>query len=311
MVWGLAERLIAGPLKEQAAWPARALRIIVVYPYGGLSDDTARAMAKSLAPRIGVPVLVENRAGAGGSVGMDLLAKAVPDGHTLAFSAISPLTLNPNLNKLNYDIFQGIAPVAGVMYTPALVVGTPAFSGSRFDDLLRAARAKPGSIRWATSGSGTLGHRVLENVRMASHCDITHIPYKGGGQQLSDALAGHFEVLSTNVAAVPLQHIRGGRFKPLAVGAPARLRVLPEVPTLAELGFPQANLTSLFGIFAPGATPVEIVRRLNLEINAVLRQPEFQERLTSVSNIPAGGSAAEFAQQILTESRNSVFSTLP
>jgi tripartite-type tricarboxylate transporter receptor subunit TctC len=249
-------------------------------------------------------VLVENRAGAGGIVGMDLLAKAVPDGHTLAFSAISPLTLSPNLSKDNHDALRDIAPVVSVMYTPVLVVGTPAFSGAKFDDLINTARASPGRIRWATSGSGTLGHRVLEHVRITSHCDITHIPYKGGGQQLSDALAGHFEVLSTNVAAVPLQHIRSGRFKPLAVGAPARLRVLPEVPTLAELGFPQANMTSLFGIFAPGATPVEIVRRLNQEINAVLRQPDFQERLTSVSNIPAGGSAGEFAQQIIAESRS-------
>lgn len=300
----LAAPLVSGPLMAQALWPSRPLRIIVVYPHGGLSDDTARAMARQLAPRLGAPVLVENRAGAGGSVGMNVLAKAAPDGYTLAFSAISTLTLLPHLTKANYDGLRDITPVASVMHTPVLVVGTPAFSGSNFGELLAEARAKPGQVRWATSGLGTLGHLVLEQVRLASHADLTHIPYKGGGQQLTDALAGQFEVLSTNAAATQLQHVRSGRFKPLAVGSPVRLGVLPEVPTLAELGFPQANLASLFGIFAPGGTPVEIVSRLNLEINAVLRQPEFQERLTSVSNIPAGGSAAEFTRQIVAETRN-------
>jgi tripartite-type tricarboxylate transporter receptor subunit TctC len=301
---GLAWPLLDRPAEPRTVWPLHALRIIVVYPYGGLSDDTARAIAQQLAPRLGVPVLVENRAGAGGSVGMDLLAKAPPDGHTLAFSAISPLTLSPHLSQVSYDALRDIAPVVSVMYTPVLVVGTPAFFGTNFNDLLAAAKARPGHIRWGTSGSGTLGHRVLEQVRVASNADITHVPYKGGGQQLTDALAGHFEILSTNVAAAPLQHIRSGRFKALAVGAPFRLAVLPDVPTLAELGFPQANLTSLFGIFAPGATPIEIVHRLNSEINAILQQPQFQGRLSSVSNLPAGGSAEEFARQIVTESRN-------
>ncbi len=291
-------------LETQSAWPVRTLRIIVVYPSGGLSDGTARAIAARLSKRLGVPVLVENRAGAGGTIGMDLVAKAKPDGYTLAFSAISPLTLSPYLTKVNYEPMRDVAPVASVMYTPVLVAGTPAFPGTDFRDLLTAARAKAGGIRWATSGAGTLGHLVLEQVRLASHAAITHIPYKGGGQQLTDALAGHFEVLSTNVAAIPLEYSRNGKLKPLAVGAPVRLAVLPDVPTLAELGYPQANLTSLFGIFAPGRTPPRIVQRLNREIGAVIEQTEFQDRLRAVNNLPAGGSAAEFAQQIIAESRS-------
>jgi tripartite-type tricarboxylate transporter receptor subunit TctC len=300
MPWG------ASQLNAQTAWPARTLRIVVVYPSGGLSDVTARAIAHKMAARLGVSVLVENRAGAGGTIGMDFVAKAAPDGYTLAFSAISPLTLSPYLNKVNYDPQRDLAPVASVMYTPVLVVGTPAFSGKDFADLLAAARAKPGRIRWATSGSGTLGHLVLEHVRRASNTEITHIPYKGGGQQITDALAGHFEILSTNLAALPLQYIQSGRFKPLAVGSPIRLAVLPEVPTLAELGFQQANLTSIFGIFAPARTPPDIIERLNQEINAVIGQTEFQNRLRSVNNVPAGGSAAEFARQIIAEARNNV-----
>ncbi len=290
----------------QTAWPARAVRIVVVYPSGGLSDGTARAIAHKLAARLGVPVLVENRAGAGGTIGMDFVAKAAPDGYTLAFSAISPLTLSPYVSKVNYDPQHDLAPVASVMFTPVLVVGTPAFLGKAFADLLAEARSRPGRIRWATSGSGTLGHLVLEHVRRASNTEMTHIPYKGGGQQLTDALAGHFEILSTNLAALPLQYIHSGKFKPLAVGSPTRLAVLPNVPTLAELGFQQANLTSIFGLFAPGRTPPDIVERLNREINAIIGQAEFQDRLRSVNNLPAGGSAAEFARQIIAETSNNV-----
>ncbi len=286
----------------QQKWPLRAVRIIVVYPSGGLSDDTARAIADRLGARLQVPVLIENRAGGGGSVGIAVVAKAPPDGHTLAFSAISPLSLNPHLANVSYDPLRDIAPVVGVMQTPVVVVGTPAFRGASFQDLLAAARQAPGSMRWGSSGLATVGHMVMEHVRLAGRVDITHIPYKGGGQQLSDALAGHFEILSTNVAATQLQHIRSGKFKALAVGSPERLPVLPQVPTLAELGFAQANLTSQFGIFAPGGTPEWIVNRVNVEINAVLRTAEFRERVLASNNIPIGGTAAEFARLIQQDS---------
>lgn len=237
---------------------------------------------------------------------MGVLAKAAPDGHTLAFSAISPLSLNPHLTQVAYDALRDIAPVAGVMQTPVVVVGTPAFGGTSFQDLLAAARQAPGRVRWGSSGLATVGHMVLEHVRIAGRVDITHIPYKGGGQQLNDALAGHFEILSTNVAAAQLQHIRSGKFKALAVGSPERLPVLPQVPTLAELGFAQANLTSQFGVFAPGGTPDWIVGRLNAEINAVLRMADFRERILAANNIPTGGSAADFARVIQLDSERNL-----
>ena len=141
------------------------------------------------------------------------------------------------------------------MRTPVLVVGTPAFAGQRFEDLIAAARAAPGRLRWASSGHATTGHLVIEQVCAAAGVDIDHIPYAGGGEQLNDALAGHFEVLSSNVAARQLADVKEGRLRALAVGAPQRVAVLPEVPTLAELGYPAANLSPLFGVFAPGRTP--------------------------------------------------------
>jgi tripartite-type tricarboxylate transporter receptor subunit TctC len=156
-------------------------------------------------------------------------------------------------------------------------------------------------VRWATSGAATVGHRVLEQVSLASGARFVHIPYKGGAQQLNDALSGQFEVLSSNVGPLQLAHVKAGRLKALAVGAPARLAVLPQVPTLAELGFGQANLASVFGIFAPGNTPDAVVARLNAALNAALQAPQIRERLLEADNLPTGGSAAAFAAQIESE----------
>jgi tripartite-type tricarboxylate transporter receptor subunit TctC len=286
-----------------AAWPNRPVRLIVVYPPGGVSDGMARVLAEPLSQSLGVPVLIENRAGAGGSIGMDALARAVPDGCTLAFSAISPITLHPLIARVPYDPLRAFAPVASVMRTPVLVVGTPAFAGHGFGDLIALARSQPGAVRWATSGVATIGHMVLAQVRMQSRTDITHIPYQGGGPQLNDALSGQFEVLSTNVAAQQLQYIEGGRFQALAVGAPARVEALPAVPTLAELGFEKANRDSLFGIFAPARTPAAVVQRLNAEINRVLRSDTVRARLRGAYNLPAGGSIEDFAREITIDRR--------
>jgi tripartite-type tricarboxylate transporter receptor subunit TctC len=287
---------------QQPGWPTRPIRLLVAYPPGGVSDTIARALADKLALQLGAAVVVENRAGAGGGIAIETLARSAPDGYTLCFSAASPLVLSPHLGKVNYDPLRDIAPVISVMSTPVLVVGTPALQATHFAAMLAIAKTRPAALRWASSGSGTVGHMVLEQVRAESGVDITHIPYKGGGQQLNDALAGQFELLSTNVGAVQLQHIRAGKLVPLAVGAASRLAVLPEVPTLAELGFPRANLASLFGIFAPGKTPTAIVSRLNIELNKALLHPDIHERLLAVNNLPTGGSAEAFAKVLASQS---------
>ncbi|MDI1273488.1 tripartite tricarboxylate transporter substrate binding protein [Polaromonas sp.] len=288
----------------QAVWPARPIRIVVAYPPGGLSDNIARALGDKLAAQLGTPVLVENRAGAGGSIGMDVVAKAAPDGYTIGFSSISPLALNPHLGKLPYDPARDIAPVASVMYSPVVLLATSAFAGKNFKDMLAAAKASPGSIRWSTSGLATVGHIVLEQVQQGAKAGFTHIPYKGGGQQLTDALSGQFEVITTNLSSAVMPHIQSGKLRPLAVGAPARVEALPQVPTFAELGFAPANLSSLFGVFAPGKTPEAVLLRLNTEINLALKTPELRQRLLAADNVPTGGSAAEFSRQIAQESDN-------
>ena len=299
----LAWPAVAVAAPPAAPWPSRPVHLIVVYPPGGVSDAMARTLAEPLAQALGVPVVVENRGGAGGALGMEVLSRAAPDGCTLAFSAISPLTLQPLLAGGPRDLLGSVVPVAGVMNTPVLVAGTPAFSGHSFADLIAQARAHPGALRWATSGIATSGHMVLAQTRLQSGVDITHVPYQGGGPQINDALGGQFEVLSTNVAAAQLQLLAAGRLKALAVGAPSRLEALPEVPTLAELGYPQANIGSLFGVFAPAGTPAAVVARLNAEIGRLLVSEAVASRLRESHNLPAGGTQQAFVQQIAAERR--------
>ena len=297
--------LALAPLRGLAQpWPGRPIRIVVAYPAGGVSDTVARALGDKLAAQLGTPVVIDNKAGASGSIGMDAVAKAAPDGYTLGFSAISPLALNPHLGKLPFDPLLDIAPVASVMYSPVLLLATPASASRDFRDLMAAAKSNPRAVRWATSGQASLGHIMLAQIEQTAKVEITHIPYKGGSQQISDALSGQFEVLSINAGAAVMQYIKAGKLRALAVGAPARLESLPQVPTLADLGYPHANMSSLFGIFAPAGTPPALLERLNREINQALALPDIRSKLQATDNVLTGGTAAEFTRAIALEYDN-------
>ena len=274
--------LAASPAAFAQPWPAKPVKITVAYPPGGVADSVARLLADRLAPVLGQSVVVDNKAGASGSIGMDAVAKAAPDGHSLGFAAISPLVLNP----------------------PVLLLGTSALAARDFKALIDAAKAKPGAVRWATSGPASLGHIVLEQVKAGTGADITHIPYKGGGQQINDALGGQFEVLSVNAGPAVMGHIKAGKLTSLAVGSPARLEQLPNVPTLAELGLPAANVASVFGLFAPAGTPVAVIERLNAEVNKLLKDKDVLAKIDAADNLPTGGSAADFGKFIANESAN-------
>ncbi|MDP3084270.1 MAG: tripartite tricarboxylate transporter substrate binding protein [Rubrivivax sp.] len=298
----------AGALVAARTWaqPAarRPIRLVVAYPPGGLSDETARELAERMGPLLGASVQVEYRPGAAGALAMEALARAAPDGLSLVYSAISPLTVLPHLGPQRFDPLRDIAPVSAVMATPVLVVGTPALAASRFEQVIDLGRSGSTHLRWASSGVATTGHLVLEHVRRLSGAAITHVPYKGGGQQINDALAGHFELLSTNMARLQLDYVRQGRLKALAVGAPARLAALPDTPTLAELGYAEANLSSVFGVFAPGATPAPELDRLNAALQRALQAGELRERMMAAGSLPLGGSRESFANLIAAESRS-------
>jgi tripartite-type tricarboxylate transporter receptor subunit TctC len=199
---------------------------------------------------------------------------------------------------------KDIVPVAGLMVSPVILAATPAAAFSDFKTMLSAAKSKPFALRWATSGSASLGHVMLEQLHAMAQVDLTHVPYKGGGQQITDALGGQFELLTVNASAAVLQHIQEGKLRPLAVGSPVRLESLPTVPTLAELGFAAANLSSQFGVFAPAGTPPVIIDRLNAEIQIVLGQQAVRERLSAAECLPLKTSALEFKRIIAQESDN-------
>ena len=301
-VCGLAACALAPLTARAQAWPAKPIKITVAYPPGGVADAMARLLADKLAPVLGQSVLVDNKAGASGSIGMDAVAKAAPDGYSFGFSAISPLVLNPHLGKSPFDAAGDIAPVASVIASPVLLLGTSALAAKDFKELVAAAKARPGALRWATSGPASLGHIVLEQVKAGAGVDITHIPYKGGGQQINDALGGQFEVLSVNAGPAVMGNLKAGKLKALAVGSPARLEQLPQVPTLAELGLPAANLASVFGLFAPAGTPAAAIERLNAEVNKLLKDKDVLQKIDAADNVPTGGSAADFAKFIAGES---------
>lgn len=291
---------LGAPLARAQTWPSRPLRMVVVYPSGGVSDSVARLLAPRLAERLGTQVVVENKGGAGGSIGMDAVAKST-DGHTIGFAAVSPVTLNPHLMKLPYEPLTDLVPVASLMISPVYLLGTPLFSGRSFADVLAQSRARPGSLRIATSGVASVGHIMVEQLRDKARIDLVHVPYKGGGQVITDAVGGQFELLTSNPSSAINPHVAKGTLKLLAVGAPKRLDSHPETPTLAELGFADANLTSTFGVFAPASAPRAAVQRLHDEINRLLSQPDFRQRLTDFDNLPAPMSQAEFAAQVRRE----------
>ncbi|MCC2597150.1 tripartite tricarboxylate transporter substrate binding protein [Pusillimonas sp. MFBS29] len=294
--------LVAVPAASFAAdWPEKSVRVIVAYPPGGVSDSVTRAIADKLSTSLGVSFVVENKGGAGGTIGMNEVARAAPDGYTIGFSSVSPLALSPAIRQVPYDPAKDIAPIGSVMVSPVILLGTSAFTGKSMDDVVSQSKAKPGTLRWSTSGQGSLGHLMLEQLQQAADIQVTHIPYRGAGQQLTDALGGQFELISTNMGSAVKTNIASGAFVPLAIAAPARVESLPNVPTFSELGYAQANKMSVFGFYAPGATPEAIVSKLNSEINQIVGSPEIQKLLADSNNIPATSTPQAFAEDIRQE----------
>jgi tripartite-type tricarboxylate transporter receptor subunit TctC len=285
----LAAAVLPRASLAQSAWPTRPLKIVVPYPPGGVNDTVARMLADHLRPLLGQSVIVDNRAGAGGTIGMDFVAKS-DDGHTVAFAAISPLTLNPHIMKVQYDPLKDFVAVAPVMYSPVYVLATPRFKGKSFADAIAQAKAQPGKVTIASSGYGTLGHIMIEQIRRKSGADFTHVPYKGGTQLITDAAGGQFDLFVANPFAAINSLVDQGKLRVLAVTGPHRLSAMPQVPTLAELGYPEANLTSVFGFFAPSSMRPEAVQRLNADVNKVLADPAVQAQLRKLDNVVSPGT---------------------
>jgi len=264
----------------------KTIRLVVAYPSGGVSDVVARALADKLSAQLGSTLVVENKAGASGTIGMDAVAKAVPDGATLGFSAISPLVLNPHVGRSPFDPLKDIAPVASVMYSPVLLMATPATGTRDLRSLLDDARARPGAVRWATSGQASLGHIVLEQLRSAAKVDITHIPYKGGAPAMTDLIAGRIDYWCPfSTTAMP--QIKGDTVKPIAIFALQRLAVLPDLPTAHEQGLANFEASTWNAMFLPKGTPPAIVQKLHDAVVQAVATAPVQQRLRELGMSPA------------------------
>jgi tripartite-type tricarboxylate transporter receptor subunit TctC len=280
--------------------PNRPLKIIVPTPAGGPVDVMARILANALPPFLGQNVIVENRAGAGNTLGSKAAAAADPDGYTLLVSAASGLIMSPMVYKnAGYDE-NSFAPVALIAETPQVLVANPAAPFNSVAELVAYAKANPGKLNYSTGGAGTLPHLTAELFKQLSGTDIVHVPYKGGGPALTDVVAGQvpmtFDTLGTS-----LQFVREGKLKALAVSNPTRLAELPNVPAMPEVGYGAINSGAWVALLAPLGTPPAILTRLNQAANAALASPQMKEALTRLSAQPRGGTAEDLARHMKAE----------
>ncbi len=259
-------------------YPSKPVRLIVTYPPGGGADTIARLLSPKLGEALGQPVLVENRAGAGGTIGADLVAKSPPDGYTLMLDAAN-YAVNPSLYpKLPYDPAKAFAPVTLIALFPNMVVVNPAFPVSSIRQLIEKIKAEPGKIAFASSGNGSAQHLAAELFRQRAGLDMVHVPYKGGGPALIDVMAGQVPLYFGNMASA-LPHVKNGKLKALAVTGAKRSPAAPELPTVSEAGMPGYQVYEWNAIFAPAGTPEAIVKRLHAEIAKALALPDLRERI--------------------------------
>lgn len=284
-----------------AAFPDKPVRIVVPFPAGGAVDLVARIVANHLSRTWGTAVVVDNKAGAGGAIGVDAVAKAAPTGYELLLGPIGPLTINPSLYpKLPYDTERDFAPVVLIAGTPAVVVVQPSSNVRSVRELVDTLKAQPGKMSYGSAGNGNLTHLVTEYFLRQVGARATHIPYKGSAPAVSDFLGGQLDMMF-DVVPTALPHIRSGKFRALAVTSRNRSSSLPDVPTLDEEGFKGFNVTSWWGLLAPKGTPQEVINALNVEINKGLKTPAVQESLLKLGADPLGGTPEQFKQHIHAE----------
>lgn len=290
-----------------AAWPAvraqagRPLRLIVPFTPGGSTDILARALAPRLQQALGVNVIVDNKPGAGGSLGATEAAKAAADGHTLLMGHIGTLGVNPSIYpNLAYDPLRSFVPVAWVARVPNVLVVNASSPIRTLKDLVDAAKASPGRLTYSSGGNGSAAHITFESLKLRTRTFMLHIPYRGTAPSITDLIAGQVDATFTGAPAV-IPHVRSGRLRALAVSSPTRIAVLPEVPTVAESGYPGFEADQWYGLVAPAGTPAELVARLNGIVNRALAQPEVAQQLATEGAVPMPTTPQAFGELIARE----------
>lgn len=288
------------PMASAQLTPA-TVRLVVPFTPGGSTDILARAIGPHLAATPDQSVLIENRPGAGGSIGADLVAKAKPDGTTLLMGHIGTLGVNPSLYpKLPYDPVKSFEPVMGVAKVPNVLVVSAASDIRSLKDLIAKAKARPGHMTYSSGGNGSAAHITFELLKLRTGVFMTHIPYRGSAPSVSDVIAGHVDATFTGSPAL-LPHIRSGRLRALAVSSASRLPALPDVPTVAESGYAGFEADQWYGLVAPAGTSTEVIKRLNDAANLGLKSPDVLKQLATEGAIPIGGTPQAFGNLIKSE----------
>ena len=296
-----AATVVAAQIDAHAQqYPAKPIRLIVGFAPGGGTDVTARVIAAPLAERLGQRVVIDNRPGADGVLGSDIAAKSAPDGYTLLM-VNSGHTVNPGVfKKLPYDTLRDFAPVTLVAMIANLLVVHPSLPAKSLAEFVRLARSRPGMINYASGGYGSSGHLAIELFRKFTHVELVHVPYKSGGLVATALLAGEVDV-SFNTIPSLITYVKAGRLRTLGVSTPQRSLSLPDVPTIAEQGYPGFSASGLAGLLAPAGTPAEAIDKIQKEIAMVLKQPSLVERFVTLGLEPVGNTPAEFDKFIRTD----------
>ena len=285
----------------QAPYPTKPVRLVVPYPPGGGNDTLARLFGQKLTEAFGQQVIVENRAGAGTTIGTTFVARSAPDGYTLLLSSIATHAFSPHLYaKHGYDALRDFAPVSLLVIAPTLLVVNPALPAKSLKELIALAKRRPGQIEFASAGTGSSAHMLGETFKSLAKIDIIQIPYKGGAPAIVGTISGEAQML-VDPAASALPHVKSGRLRPLAIARTSRLADLPQVPTFAEAGMPEYTASAWYSVHAPAKTPADIVARLNKELVRAVSLPDIKDRLKDLGSDGVGNSQEEFGRFVADE----------
>jgi len=299
LLYACAAGTAAAQAPDASRFPTKPIRMIVPFPPGGSNDILGRFLAQKMSERLGQQTIVDNRAGADGIIGTELASRLPADGHTLLIVSTT-YTMNPAIHKLPYDPLKSLIPIAQIASGGNVIATHPSFPAKTAKDLIALAKAKPGHLRYATSGIGGFNHFGGELFNVMAGVKMIHIPYKGGGPSMLDVMTGQVEVVfGTLIQALP--HIRSGKLKPLGVGSAKRSPLLPEVPTVSESGVPGYDGSVWWGVLGPAGIPAPIVGKLNGEINAILREPEMAKRLVAEAAEPTVSTPEAFGKLIVND----------
>ena len=298
----LALASVAGAAHAQA-WPSKPVSLVVPFPAGGTTDVLARALAERLSPAIGQPVIVENKPGAGATIGADYVAKAKADGHTLLIGAVHHTIASSVYKKLPYDFQKGFEPVTVIAMVPNVLVVNARTPAKNVNELVALIKAKPAEASYGSNGNGTAQHLIGTQFQQQTGTRLQHIPYKGSGPLATDLLGGQI-LMSFDTITPVLPHIKAGKLRPLAVTTAKRSPALPDVPTLQEAGLKDFDIGTWFGVLAPVGTPKPVLDRLSAEATKIIQSPDFRKRMDDIGAQPVGNSPAEMAAQIRSETDN-------